>query len=102
MRRLDSSFNNRDNAEYLDELGALVCNACKVGTDTHLTLACVLAICLACFASFTSAAARRCSRLYPTAYSHSSDLTLRSSERWVLPRCYEQAAVVLCVRNAVI
>ena len=39
MRRLDSSFNNRDNAEYLDELGALVCNACKVGTHTHLRAA---------------------------------------------------------------
>ena len=29
-KRLDSSFNNRDNTEYLDELGALICNACKV------------------------------------------------------------------------
>jgi Rad3-related DNA helicase len=29
-KTLDSSFNNRDNTQYLDELGALICNACKV------------------------------------------------------------------------
>jgi Rad3-related DNA helicase len=29
-KKLDSSFNNRDNMEYLDELGALICNASKV------------------------------------------------------------------------